>query len=563
MNLININNETKVIEKNISYNSYVKKLLILGSIFFVAGIVVVIKLSEITLIDTKQYKSNNEIDSSKKKTRGIIYDRNNKILASNIFVYQLKAYPKLIINAKYTATLLKKEIPSLTKNKILKKLNEKTRSEVIIAKNVTPPNAKKINSLGVPGLEFFPVEKRFYPHQNLTSHLVGHINNNLKGVYGAERTFNEKLSKGNNIKLSIDTRVQYAVRDELIKSLKKYKAKSATAIVANINSSEILALVSLPDFNPNLSINPKKESYRNTATLNVYEMGSTFKIFTIAAALEYSDLKMTSSFDVSNPLRISNYTIKDYHPENRVLTTEEVFIKSSNIGSSLIALNKLGKQNMKSFYANLGILNYSKIDLSEKSKPLLPRKWGEIETATMSYGHGISITPMHMLEAASLIFSTTSNGSLSIEKDKKLNTKKNNIISTRTREKLIKLMEVNVTSGTAKRAKLEGYNIGGKTATGEKSNKQGSYDKKKLVSSFLAVFPSKNPTYISIVLFDEPYLNNKNNQTRYGATGGKTAAPTTARIVNRIAMFLDLPKEIEKNIELIVKNKDKFNFASY
>ncbi len=564
MNLVNLkkNDFNKTVSAK-NHTVYLKKILFLASIFFAAGLVVMIKITEISVINHQNVSVKKDKILNDNKERGIIFDRNKRVLAGNIFLYQLKVYPKLIINSNSTANTLINEFPDLDKNKLIKRLNDKSKTEIVIKKNITPPKAKKINDLGIPGVEFSMIKKRFYPNQNLASHLVGHINNNQLGVYGAERAFNDKLSKGKDVYLSIDNRIQYVVRKELKKGFDEFRAKSATAIIANLETFEILSLVSLPDFNPNQSIDPKKNSYRNTATLNVYEMGSTFKVFTIAAALEYSKLKLTSPFDASHPLKISSYMIKDYHPENRVLTTKEVFIKSSNIGSSLIAL-QLGSKNLKQFYSDLGILNYSQIELFEKSRPLLPQKWGQIETATISYGHGISVTPIHMLEAASLVFGEKGYSNLSILRQniskKEIN---KNIISNSTRKKLIQLMEDNINVGTAKKAKVSGYKIGGKTATGEKINIYGRYDKKRLVSSFLAIFPTDKPKYISLVLFDEPYLIEENKKTKYGATGGKTAAPVTANIITNIVQFLDITKDIQKDNQLIVKNRDKFNFASY
>ena len=192
-----------------------------------------------------------------------------------------------------------------------------------------------------------PVIKRFYPHREVTSHFVGHVNGNMIGQLGAERTYNNKLYLGEDINLGIDIRLQYIVRDELEKARIKYKAKSATAIIADLNNGEILSLVSLPDFNPNQSINPELNSYTNTATLNLYEMGSTFKMFTITAALELSQVNLETKFDATNSIKIANYEIKDYKPQNRILLTK-IFLRSSNIGSSLIAL-EVGKLKLKNF----------------------------------------------------------------------------------------------------------------------------------------------------------------------------------------------------------------------
>ena len=378
-----------------------------------------------------------------------------------------------------------------------------------------------------------------------------------------EKTFNEKLSSGKNVTLSLDIRLQHAIKEELLRDFLAFKAKTATAILADLETNEILSMISLPDFNPNLSINPKANSYRNTATLNLYEMGSTFKIFSIAAGLEHTDLKLSSNFDVNKPLRISRYLIRDYHPQSRALNTEEVFLKSSNKGASLIAL-QLGGENLKSFYQNLGLLNYSSINIKEKSKPKFPRKIGEIETANLSFGYGISITPVHLIEAASLIFSKYKFKKIELELQKENKEKTdNNFLSAATRNKILHLMQQNVLSGTGKNAYLKGYSIGGKTATAEKTKKKsGGYDKKKLVSSFLSIFPVTNPKYICLVLFDEPFLEKYVNENG-GATGGRTAAKTTSKIIERVAPILGIEKEnIAEDFLVNVKRKG-LNFASF
>ncbi len=539
-----------------------KKLLILSFIMAIIGLVIIMRVLELSIPNKSKKITNIKEDIiNESNERGLLSDRNGNIIASNIYVYNLKAYPRKIKNPEKIIKLLKDNIGFSDFDAVKKKIYNRNKFEVIVKKNITAPEAKRINSLGIPGLEFVPVIKRFYPNKKMTAHYIGHVNKEMKGVSGAERSFNDLLNKGENIKLSIDIRVQYAVRDELIKASSKFNSKSATAIIADINNGEIISLVSLPDYNPNNSIDPKNNSYRNTATLNLYEMGSTLKIFSIAAALERSDININSKFDARSPIKISKFTIKDYHPQNRILSTKEIFLKSSNIGVSRIA-KELGNKKLKKFYDELGLLKLSKIDLHEKTKPMIPKKWGEIETATLSYGHGLSISPMQMIEAGSLVFSESKNDSVTIKK-RALGYKneKNNFISAKTKNILKDLMLENITYGTGKGAKIEGYEIGGKTATGEK-NSNGRYERDKLVSSFLAIFPVKQPKYISLVLFDEPFLDNIRANNR-GATGGITAAPTTAKILKRIFPLLGIPKKILKDPDIIVKQKDKLNLASY
>ena len=503
----------------------------------------------------------NEIKKIDNKNRGMLLDRNNRILASNIYIYNLKAYPKKIKDPLYTINMLSNHISLNDSKALFKKLKNKEKYEVLIKKNITAPQAKRINNLGIPGVEFVPVIKRFYPHREITSHFVGHVNGNMVGQLGAERTFNNKLHLGEDINLGIDIRLQYIVRDELEKARIKYNSKSATAIIADLNNGEILSLVSLPDFNPNQSINPELNSYTNTATLNLYEMGSTFKMFTITAALDLSQVNLETKFDASKSIKIANYEIKDYKPQNRILSTKEIFLNSSNIGSSLIAL-EVGKLKLKNFYEKIGLLNISNINLTEKTKPIIPKIWGKIQTATLSYGHGLSISPIQMIEASSKLFNNNLDYKTQIHKKNKEDTiEKTKFLSENTIDTLKYLMYENTLNGTARKAKLNGFKIGGKTATGEKAEK-GKYDKTKLVSSFLSVFPIENPKFISLVLFDEPSLGDVKNY-REGATGGKTAAPVTANIYRRIFPILGITKSYNLDPELLVDNKGELNFVSY
>ena len=542
--------------------SHSKVLLTISFVVGILGLVIIMRLIEISFPKETYNKSKIQFRKTvNEKSRGFLLDRNNRILASNIYIYNLKAYPKKIKDPESAINLVGNEIDLYDRANLIKKLSNKSKYEVLVKKNITAPQAKKINNIGIPGIEFVPVMKRFYPHKEITSHYIGHVNGKMIGQLGAERTFNNRLKLGENVNLGIDIRLQYIVRDELEKARVKYNAKSASAIIANLHSGEILSLVSLPDFNPNQSINPMKNSYTNTATLNLYEMGSTFKMFTIAAAIEFSKINMNTKFDASKPIKISNYKIKDYKPQNKILSTKEIFLNSSNIGSSLIAL-ELGKDKLKTFYEKLGLLNTSRINLNEKTKPILPIKWGKIETATLSFGHGLSISPIQMVEAAAKLFNNNQTFTTQIHKKEKVSSREaKKFLSENTINTLKQLMYENTIIGTAKKARLDGFNIGGKTATGEKAVK-GKYDKTKLVSSFLAVFPIEKPNYISLVLFDEPSIDNI-KKFRQGATGGLTAAPVTAEIFKRIFPILGIIKNYNLDPGLFVNNKGELNLVSY
>ena len=235
----------------------IKKILILSFIMSIIGLVVVMRIFELSLPNSYEQVTNKKQNiNNTNHERGLLLDRNENIIASNIYVYSLKAYPRKINKPKKIIKLLKEHVYFNDFDAVKRKIYNKDKFEVVIKKNITAPEAKRINSIGIPGLEFVPVIKRFYPNEKVTSHYIGHVNKEMKGVSGAERSFNDALNKGENVQLSIDIRVQYAVRDELIKASNEFNSKSATAVVADINNGEIISLVSLPDYNPNTSINP-------------------------------------------------------------------------------------------------------------------------------------------------------------------------------------------------------------------------------------------------------------------------------------------------------------------
>ncbi len=497
--------------------------------------------------------------------RSNILDRNGDILATSLKTQSLYADPKFIDNPTRVAKNLIKTLPELNYGEILKDLQSNKRF-VWIKRHLTPEQQYQVNALGHPGLAFTPETRRIYPKGPLFSHVLGFADIDGKGLSGVENTFNNLLAKGqDDLTLTLDTRLQHIARRETMRTIEKFNAKGGAAMIMDIHSGDILAMVSLPDFDPHFPEQATKDQRFNRNTLGVFEMGSVFKIFSTAAALEYQTTEIDRRYDTSEPLKIGRFRIRDYHPEKRPLSVAEMFIKSSNIGSAQLA-QEMGKEKLQDFYRDLGLFDRVSLELPEMGKPLLPPRWGEIANMTASYGHGIAVSPLHTILATSII----SNGGYAVKptliqpppkEDEYDEIKaKISIISPQTSRMMRQLMEMVVMSGTASKAFIPGYRIGGKTGTAEKVSKKGGYAEKNLRSSFVGAFPMPNPQYAVLVMIDEPI----GNKESYGyATAGWTAAPTSGRIIKHMAELLNMPPhygdgaEIQQTMAPYVMSKEE------
>lgn len=471
--------------------------------------------------------------------RGQILDRNGEIIATSLTMASLYADPKLISDPKNAAQKLSEIFPALSYGKALQKLQSKKRF-VWMKRDIDPAQQDAVLELGEPGLAFRYNQKRVYPLKNSMSHLAGYTNIDGQGLSGLELSFNPMLAKGEDITLSIDIRLQHTLRREIEKAMIDFDAKGGVGVILNAKTGEVLAGVSLPDFNPHATGAAKNNQRFNRLTMGVYELGSVFKIFSTAAFLETHNLPMSTTFDAREPLKAGRFTINDYHAEDRILTVPEVFMYSSNIGSAMMG-QAVGPERLKQFYDDLGLLAPMDLEIAEIARPLVPKPWGEVSTMTASYGHGLATTPLQVAAAVA----TVVNGGYvvsptlvrSVAQPSSPNQKEIRIISEESSRKVRQLMELTVIEGTGKSAAVPGYRVGGKTGTAEKSV-AGGYDRKKLISSFVAAFPVDDPQYIVLVAVDEP----KGNKESYGyATGGWVAAPAVARIIKSMAAVLNIP----------------------
>ena len=487
--------------------------------------------------------------------RADIVDRNGTIIATSLPTANLFAHPKKISEPNIAAAKLSEVLPDLRYEDILAKLAGKTNF-VYIKRNLSPSQQYHINALGIPGLEFEIGEKRVYPHKNLFAHLIGITNVDNAGISGIEKEMDERLTQSDiPLTLSIDIGVQDTIRDILKDAVKKFHALGGSVILMDASNAEILSMVSLPDFDPNTMGKISDQALFNFPTKGVYEPGSVFKIFNTAMGLESGKIKVSDSFDATQPLKLRYNTIKDYRGENRWLSVQEILIHSSNIGSAQIAL-RVGKKNQQDFMGRLGFLDPLEIELAEKAQPLTPHRWGEETVATVAYGYGISVSPLHVATA----FSSIINGGLyrqpTFIKGKNKTTEVNRVISTSTSKSMRKLLRTVVVEGSGKKANIPGFEVLGKTGTANKLSANGRYVDKKVFATFVSAFPASSPKYTLLVMLDEP----KATEETFGfVTSGWNSVPTSGKIIEAIAPQLNL----KANYDLDELRKNRIFEASF
>jgi cell division protein FtsI (penicillin-binding protein 3) len=476
-------------------------------------------------------------------TRPDILDREGKQLATDVQSAMLYAEPRKGVGYVDDAVdQLRTVLPELDERELREKLSSK-KGFVRLKREITAEEQHEIRKLGIPHVGFLQESKRIYPAANEASHVLGGVNVDSVGIAGLEKWIDSGgladlhmagFATGRSLKpvqLSLDLDVQHAMRDELMKAQEQYQAKSTSGLVLDVNTGEIVAMVSLPDYDPNKPGKPTDLSRLNRLTTGVYEMGSTFKALTLAMALDAGKVTLATQVDARTPLHYGRFTINDFHAQRRMLSVPEVFTYSSNIGAAKIALS-MGVDAHKAFLRKMGQLDRLRTELPESSMPIVPKNWGEINTATIAFGHGLAVAPLQaMMATAALV-----NGGYLIPptflKRSRAEAKKlaKRVIKPETSDKMRYLLRLNAEVGTARRANVDGYYVGGKTGTSEKVVR-GRYDHHKLLTIFTGVFPCNAPQYIVLVMVDEP----KNTGH---STAGLNAAPTTGQIIARIGPLL-------------------------
>lgn len=480
--------------------------------------------------------------------RADIVDRNNVILARSLKTSSVYADPKLIINPEETAKDLMRIFSDLSYDSVLEKLTKPARF-VWIKRHIQPKDKYEILKIGQPGLGFKDEYRRVYPQGSLTSHITGFANIDGKGLLGIERSFNEQLGIHTEpLKLTLDIRLQHLLHRETSRAIDEFMAKGGAGVIIDMKTNEVQAAISLPDFDPHYPGNAPKEYLFNRLTQGVYELGSAFKIFSTAAYLDHKTNDLSTKFDARKPLKRGRFSISDYHPEKRFLTIPEVFMHSSNIGSALMA-EEVGTDTIRNVYYDLGLFSPLPIAIKESGSPLIPQPWRDINTLTASYGHGIAVTPLQMVNAAiSLLGDGTFKTPIFAKTSDTQNTDSyrlsgDKIVSQKTSHILRDLMRLVVTDGTGEKASVIGYDVGGKTGTAEKISSNG-YDRSRLISSFLGMFPMSDPQFAVFIMVDEP----KGTQSSFGyATGGWVAAPAVGRVISGMTSILGIPPYTAEN----------------
>jgi cell division protein FtsI (penicillin-binding protein 3) len=477
-----------------------------------------------------------------------IVDRNGEILATDVRTPSLFGEPNRIIDVDEASELLTAVMPDIDATELRERLGSRRRF-VWLRREITPAQRQQIHRLGIPGVGFLPENKRVYPNGAEVSHLIGHVNIDNQGSAGIEKWLDgrgladlhmagfasEHLQ--NPIELALDLRVQHALRDELIAARQKFKAVAVAGVLTNVRTGEIIAMVSVPDYDPNNPREALDPTRINRLTTGVYEMGSTFKALTMAMALDSGKITLKSAFDARFPLQYGKHTIHDYHAQNRILTVPEIFTYSSNIGTARMAVS-LGVEHHKWFLKKMGQLDRLRTELPESAEPLVPKRWMELNTVTIAFGHGLSVAP---LQAMMAIGALMNGGNLIAPTFLKRSEEEamalaRRVIKPETSEKMRYLMRLNVEKGTASKADVKGYYVGGKTGTSEKVV-GGRYSKTKVLTTFTAVLPADQPRYALLVMLDEPQAL---PETHGFTTSGWNAVPVGGSIIGRIAPFLGI-----------------------
>jgi cell division protein FtsI (penicillin-binding protein 3) len=477
-----------------------------------------------------------------------IVDRNGEVLATDVKAPSLFGEPRRIIDKDEAIELLTATLPDLDTAEVRERLSSK-KGFVWLKREITPQQQQVIHRLGIPGIGFLRENKRVYPTGNEVAHLIGLVNIDNQGIAGMEKWLDsngladlhragfatDRLQRP--VELSVDLRVEHALRDELLKAKEKYKAKAASGLVSNVKTGEIVAMVSVPDFDPN---NPKEAhdpERINRLTTGVYEMGSTFKALTLAMALDSGKATLGTMYDARGALHYGKFAIHDTHPLGRSISLSEVFTFSSNVGAARIALAQ-GVEAHKAFLRKMGQLDRLRTELPESTSPIVPKRWSELNTITIAFGHGLSVAPLQAVMGINAVM----NGGYLIPPTFLKRTEEEamalakRVLKPDTSEKMRYLMRLNAEIGTAKQADVKGYYIGGKTGTSEKVV-NGHYSKKQVLNSFTAIVPADNPRFQVLVMLDEP---KPLPETHGFITSGWNAVPTGGKVIARIAPLLGI-----------------------
>ncbi len=543
------NKKNKILKKS---NNFQDRIYLLFFFFFSLILIFSIKITHISLSNKNIFNFEKEKSKFSLLRRDIV-DRNNSLISRNINTFHVAVDPKLIKDKKSFLIKLRLNFPDLPFEEIKDRLNKDKYFR--IKKRVDQIEKDKFWSLGEKAIKLEPIQVRMYTHGNLFSHIIGQVDDDNFGISGIEKYFDKDLKNKNLIneplKLTLDSNIQYIVDNELNKAIETFRATGGAALLMNVNNGDIISFVSLPNFNINQRESIKDKKYINKISKGIYELGSIFKTFTIALALEHKLVDTNTIIqNIPRKIKCSIHEITDMkdHPKN--LSVEEILVRSSNVGSVMLA-KKIGQENFKEFIKKAKITKNPNIELEEVGTPH-KLKWNRCKLETISFGHGITTTPLQ----ATALFAAMSNGgklvSPSLIKERKVE-KPKIIISNETSYKLRNILRkvVNSDDGTASLADIEGYYVGGKTGTAE------SYgDKKNRINTFISIFPSNKPNYAFFIMLENPKIN---KELIYKYRGIKTKAPYNTSGWNSVYVAGKIIKKIGpilaiKNNEFIVQH---------
>jgi cell division protein FtsI (penicillin-binding protein 3) len=522
------------------------RLIVAGGLFVLAFMLIGAKLIDVMEIKSpdKSLARNHAVEHAL-PGRADIVDRNGVLLATTLEMPSVYANPKQLSDKTKLATELAQIFPELQADKLLETFNKPNLSFVWIKHFLTPRQQLAVNALGEPGLQFLPEDRRVYPKGNLFAHVVGFVNSDDKGMAGLEAGLEKRLKADKTpLRLSVDARIQFILRGEIQHQMELFEAKRGFGMVMDVRNGEVLALSSLPDFDPNDLSTATPEELYNHATFGAYEMGSVFKIFTTSMLLSSGLGTMETKFDATHPIHIGRFTIHDDHPKARWLTAAEVFEYSSNIGSAKEA-DKCGIDRQRDFLGRLGLLSTPHFELPEVAAPHYPAQWHEVNLLTIAFGHGMSVSPLALASGVSAVI----NGGILYQPTLLLHDKPpqgERVLQPEVSANMRKLLRLVVTSGTGRFAEAVGYMVGGKTGTAEEVQ-SGGYARKQLLSSFVGVFPMTDPHYVVIISIDQPH----GTKASYGyATGGWVAAPGVSHVIERMAPLVGIHPVDEDSPEI-------------
>lgn len=472
--------------------------------------------------------------------RADILDRNGELLATNLRAPSIFAHPSRIEDPERVARRLAAAIPGLDYDDLAAKLS-RDRPFVWIKRHIAPVEEQAIIDLGIPGIDLLDEERRVYPQGRLASHVLGFVDDQNEGLSGLERQFEERLTgePQNPLRLSLDLRVQAILHEEVSKAMRTYEASAGNAIVLDARTGEIAAMVSLPDFDPNFRNQSPERARFNRNSMGLYEVGSMLKLFTAAAALEAGEVDLRSTCDASEPLKIGRWSVQDFQAKLRRLTLAETIMYSSNICAARMAL-ALGPERQRDSLARFGMLDKVTVELPEVATPRLPTdsNWGQIRSATVSFGYGLSLTPLNIAQGVAALVTDGVRRPLTLlpREAPFVPTEVDRVVSRQTSDDVRWLMWATANEGSGRGSRVEGYFLGGKTGTANKRRDGGQgYDPERRLSSFVAAFPIDAPRYIVLAMLDEP----KPTPDTYGfATGGVVSAPLVGNIVRRLGPLL-------------------------